>query len=41
MYYWGLDVSRKSTHVCIENERGRRMTQAVVLPDAGGAHGGA
>ena len=30
MYYAGLDVSPRSTHVCIEDERGRRVKRAVV-----------
>jgi transposase len=30
MYHCGLDVSRKSTHVCIENGQGRRVKQVVV-----------
>jgi transposase len=30
MHYCGLDVSRKSTHVCIENAQGRRVKRAVV-----------
>ena len=30
MHYCGLDVSRKSTHVCIEDGQGRRVTRGVV-----------
>ena len=30
MHYCGLDVSTKSTHVCIENEQGRRVKRTVV-----------
>jgi hypothetical protein len=30
MHYCGLDVSRKSTHVCIEDAQGRRVTRGVV-----------
>jgi transposase len=30
MHYCGLDVSRKSTHVCIEDAQGRRVKRAVV-----------
>jgi transposase len=30
MHYCGLDVSRKSTHVCIEDAQGRRVKRTVV-----------
>jgi transposase len=30
MYYCGLDVSRKSTHVYVEDARGRRVKRTVV-----------
>ena len=30
MHYCGLDVSRKSTHVCIEDAQGRRVTRTVL-----------
>lgn len=34
MYYCGLDVSIKSTHVCIDDARGRRVLQGAVATTA-------
>src|SRR5262249_12044671 len=36
MHYCGLDVSRKSTHVCIEDAQGRRVKRTVVATTPGG-----
>ena len=34
MYYCGLNVSIKSTHVCIDDARGRRVLQSAVTTTA-------
>lgn len=39
MHYCGLDVSAKSTHVCIEDRQGRRVKRAVVATTPEGIEG--
>ena len=39
MHYCGLDVSRKSTHVYIEDAQGRRVTRGIVATTPTGLAG--
>jgi len=39
MYYAGLDVSLRSTHVCVEDERGRRVARVMVATEPGALAG--